>query len=133
MIIVSPVYGERNTVFGVFMIILFTATLITNLPKINKKVFKLFENIFYCFLIICGTFNILNIYNNYKITNHIQNENIQLIKKYKNTETNEPLILYKLIDDKYSWSMPYNSNYHENWFKIYYEIEDAKINWIEYK
>lgn len=134
MIIVSPVYGERNTLFGIFMIILFTTVLISNLPKTNKKVFKFIENSFYCFLIICGILNILNIYKNYKITNQIQNENIQLIKNYKNSRavTNEQLTLYKIIDDKYSWSMPYYSIYHENWFKIYYEIEDSNISWIDY-
>lgn len=117
------------------MIILFTTVLISNLPKTNKKVFKFIGNSFYCFLIICGTINILNIYKNYKITNQIQNENIQLIEHYKNSRVfiNEPLKLYKIIDDKYSWSMPYYSIYHENWFKIYYGIKGVQISWIDYK
>lgn len=132
MMIVSPVYGERNTLFGIFMIMLFTALLFTNLPKANKNFFKYIEYGFYTLLVIAGTLNILNVYKNYKITNQIQNENIQIIQKYKESNSNETLELYKLIDDRYGWSMPDYSKYHEDWFKIYYEIRDAEIIWKDY-
>ncbi len=34
-------------------------------------------------------------------------------------------------DEKYGWSMPYNSPYHEQCFKIYYKIKDTNIVWID--
>lgn len=114
------------------MIMLFTALLFTNLPKANKNFFKYIEYGFYTLLVIAGTLNILNVYKNYKITNQIQNENIQIIQKYKESNSNETLELYKLIDDRYGWSMPDYSKYHEDWFKIYYEIRDAEIIWKDY-
>ena len=45
--------------------------------------------------------------------------------------TNTKICLHKLKNDAYGWSMPYVSKYHENWFKVYYEIEDAEITWID--
>lgn len=130
MILVSPVYGERNTIFAALMIILFSATLITRLPK--NKYLKSLEKIFYTFLIIISSFNILNIYKNYKITNEIQNENIKIINEYKKSSSNEIIELSKLANDNYGWSMPYISPYHENWFKIYYEIQNVEIVWKDY-
>ena len=132
MMIVSPVYGERNTLFGIFMIILFTAVLITNLPQANKNYLKHIESGFYSLLVIAGTLNIWNVYKNYELTNQIQNKNINLVEKYKESNSGKTLELYKLVDDRYGWSMPDYSKYHENWFKIYYNIPEVEIIWIDY-
>lgn len=133
MMLVSPVYGERNTLFGAVMIILFTAILATRLPKSNKKFLKYIENGFYTLLLIIAIFNGFSTYKNYKLTDKIQEENIKLIEEYKKSNSNEILELSKLADDRYGWSMPDVSQYHEYWFKVYYEIPEAQIVWKDYQ
>ena len=132
MMLVSPVYGERNTIFFAIMIVLFTATLITNISKTNNKFLKYIENGFFIFLVIIAVLNIFNIYKGYKITNKIQNKNIEIIKDYKNLNSDKKIELTKFKDDRFGWSMPYISSYHEYWFKTYYEISDAEIIWNDY-
>ena len=132
MMLVSPVFGERNTLFGIFMIILFTALLISHLPKSKNKFLIFIKSGFYIFLILVATINIFNIYKNYKLTNEIQNKNIEIINEYKKTDSNEKIELFKFHDDRFGWSMPYISKYHEHWYKIYYEIPNAEITWKDY-
>lgn len=131
MMTVSPVYGERNTLFGIFMIMLFTAILFSKISfGDNKKIKK----ISYCItiiLMIIAYINIFKTYKNYKISNDIQNENINIISEHKKSnEKDDTINLYMLKNDLYGWSMPYVSAYHEYWFKVYYEIENLNINWI---
>ena len=133
MMLVSPVFGERNTLFAGFMIILFTAILINHLPKFKNKLFIFSKICFYFSLIVISTLNIYNIYTNYKITNNIQIQNEKLITEYKKTNSTEKLELYKLPDDNYGWSMPYISDYHNYCFKIYYDIPNAEIIWKDYE
>ena len=133
MMLISPVYGERNTLFAGFMIIFFTAILICNLSLTKNKVLNFLEYLFYLFLISFAIFNILEIYKGYKTTNEIQKANIQIINEFKEKNKNDSIDLYKFKDDRFGWSMPYISSYHEYWFKIYYEIPDAKITWKNYK
>ena len=132
MMLVSPVFGERNTLFGIFMIILFTALLISHLPKSKNKFLIFIKSGFYIFLISLATLNIFNIYNGYKLTNEIQNKNIEIINEYKKIDSNKMLELFKFHDDRFGWSMPYVSKYHEHWFKVYYEIPNAEIIWKDY-
>lgn len=133
MMLVSPVYGERNTLFGALMIIFFTAILFAHLLETKNRFINFIEKVFYIFLVIISSFNILNIYRNYKITNEIQNKNIKIIEEYKKTNSNEELELSKLKDDNFGWSMPYNSPYHEYWYKVYYKIPETKIIWKDYE
>lgn len=133
MMIVSPVYGERNTLFGIFMIILFTTIIISKLPKYKNKIYTTLSKIFYFTLILVSLINGYNTFKNYKITNQIQNENIKLINDFKEKNSESPLSLYTLIDDRYSWSMPYVSKYHESWYKKYYNIPKTEIIWQAYE
>lgn len=132
MMLVSPVFGERNTLFGIFMIILFTALLISHLPKTKNNFLIFIKSGFYIFLITIATINIFNIYKGYKLTNEIQKKNIEIINEYKKIDSNEKIELFKFHDDRFGWSMPYVSKYHEHWFKIYYEIPNAEITWKDY-
>lgn len=131
MMFVSPVYGERNTIFIAFMLMLFTGFMFS---KISFKLQKVLHGIsisFYGILIIVSLINIYDIYKKYKISNNIQNQNILAINEYKLSNNTNTLYLKKLEDEKYGWSMPYNSPYHEQWFKIYYKIKDTNIVWID--
>ena len=148
MLIISPVYGERNTLFIAIMIFLFTSLLMVRIPDFKINIFKSLEISFYFILLTVSTINMLNIYKNYKITNEIQNQNIKILDSYKenkntddkivkrisylNQKPNNTIELTKFADDKYGWSMPYISPYHENWFKIYYDIKDYEIIWKDY-
>lgn len=133
MMLVSPVYGERNTLFGIYMIIFFTAIIISKLPEYNRKTFKYFSRIFYLSLTIYAIIYSTNNFTNYRITDQIQNENIKLIDEYKKSNSGDSLELYTFTDDRYGWSMPYVSKYHEYWFKTYYDIPNTEIIWHEYK
>lgn len=132
MMLVSPVYGERNTLFGIFMIMLFTAIMLSKIYFDKSKIFQNISYIFYACLTILALTNIYKMYLNYKTSNIIQKQNIATINEYKKSETqNNTIYLHKLKNDQYGWSMPYVSKYHENWFKIYYEIDNSKIIWLD--
>ncbi len=134
MMIVSPVYGERNTLFGIIMIIFFTAILLSHLTEYKNKYFNYIKNGFYILLLLISILNISNKFLNYKLTNEIDKENQKIISEYKKSNSNEPIKLYRFKDDKYGWSMPYTSPYHEFWFKVYYKIDtNSEIIWQEYK
>lgn len=132
MMLVSPVYGERNTLFGIFMIMLFTAILLQKISFDKNKIFQNLSYIFFACITILSLANIYITYSNYKTSNSIQKQNIAIINEYKaSNNANTKICLYKLKNDAYGWSMPYVSKYHENWFKVYYEIEDAEITWLD--
>lgn len=131
MMFVSPVYGERNTIFIAFMLMLFTGFMFSKISFKSQKVLHGISISFYGILIIVSLINIYDIYKKYKISNNIQNQNILAINEYKLLNNTNTLYLKKLEDEKYGWSMPYNSPYHEQWFKIYYKIKDTNIVWID--
>ena len=133
MMIVSPVYGERNTLFGFFMLTFFLIILVSKLPDYNNYFYKTISFGFYLLLALTGSFYGVKTYANYKISNDIQKQNIMLIENYKKNNLNTELKLYMLSDDRYGWSLPYVSSYHEYWFKNFYNIADVNINWQEYK
>ena len=131
MMFVSPVYGERNTIFIAFMLMLFTGFMFSKISFKSQTVLHGISISFYGILIIVSLINIYDIYKKYKISNNIQNQNTLAINEYKLSNNTNTLYLKKLEDEKYGWSMPYNSPYHEQWFKIYYKIKDANIVWID--
>ena len=128
MVMPTVAFGERNTLFLAVCFMLFTAIFLNHLPECKSKKLLFLENGFYVALALIGIINILNVAKNYKLNNEIQNRNIALIEEAKSS--NSPSVeLYKLINDYYGWSMPYQSSYHEYYFKQYYDIADKNIIW----
>lgn len=74
---------------------------------------------------ICGIVNNLKTAQGYYENKIIDNLNIQTIESEKN---NKIITLRKFENDKFCWSMPYNSEFHKMWYKKFYKIE-SEIYW----
>lgn len=125
MMVISPVYGYRNILCGVFMIILFASYLFShiNISKSTRYIYS----ISIALLLTFSTINILNTIAGYDRTNFTEKINIKIIDEYKKSKP-DIIELYKYPDDNYGWSMPYQSSYHEYYYKLYHGIE-AEIIW----
>lgn len=120
MMILSPVIGYRNLLTG-FVMLIFLVTLFTSKIQSGKTSIALITIIF----MICGIINNLGTAYGYfenKITNNL---NIQTIE---NEKKNKTITLKRFENDKYCWGMPYNSEFHQKWYKKFYKI-DSEIYW----
>lgn len=82
-------------------------------------------------LICAAVFGAVLTMRGYYINSPVYRDNEALIESYFSAGSDgEPLHQKKLILEDYGWSMPYNSEYHEYYYKIYYGIpEDTEILW----
>lgn len=119
MIVVSSVYGERNLIFGIYMLFLMAALLANDLRL--SKVSGICAGILAC---ICLA-NQVTIIRGYHDSYMVEKRNIEKIKN----NTNQELVL-EVPDINYTWSMPYVSKYHEYYYKQYYNIDDVEVIWI---
>jgi hypothetical protein len=122
MIIIFPVYGYRNIIFGIILLVLFIAILVSNLD-ISKSL--KYVNLFLSLLLLTAA--IINVYNTvqgYSITAMERKYNFEILQNNRD----DFLYLYTLPNDDYGWSMPYYSKYHEYYFKKFYKI-DKEIIW----
>ncbi|MBQ0125258.1 MAG: hypothetical protein KBS59_02920 [Clostridiales bacterium] len=120
--LLSPIYGGRTMLASVIFLGLATAK---NLTLIFDKIRLVFDVQSLCVLCIVavffGTFPIANGYaNNYVIHKY----NMQNIEQYKENPASELTIEY-LPDGACKYVMPYDSAYHEYWFKIAYGIDES--------
>ncbi len=119
MLVVSSVYGERNLIFGIYMLFLMVAYLTENIRI--TPISSIFAGIFACVCI----WNQITIIRGYHESYLVEKRNIEKIKN----NTDQELIL-EVPDINYTWSMPYVSKYHEYYYKKYYKIDDAvEIIW----
>ena len=125
MMVVSPVLGPRNLIFGLIMFAFACGIIIS---KLNFK--KLNNTILVIIFILMGLTSNLDTARGYYQNKLIEEKNISII--FANTDVitkeNFEISLYKFKNDNYAWSMPYISKYHEYWFKIFYDMK-CKINW----
>ena len=123
MMLISPVFGPRNLIFGLIMFA-FTICLIA-----SKVDFKL-KNFLTSLLVILALIANVDTANGYKQTKIIDKFNLEILTASNTTLSNENsvLTLYKFPDDNYGWSMPYLSSYHEFYFKHLHQIKN-KIQW----
>lgn len=124
MMIISPVLGHRNLIFGLMMF-LFIICIIAS--KIDFK----FKNIFTSVLILLAIIVNIHTAKGYYQTKLIDTKNIEIISYSQDiiNDKNQEITLYKFLNDDYGWSMPYVSSYHEYWFKNFYNMK-CKINWV---
>lgn len=123
MMIVSPVLGPRNFIFG-FVLFAFMIAILSN----NFSLKKLY--IPTCVLLFIALTVNLKTANGYYQTRLIEEKNQEILAASSDIlkNKNEEITLYKFLDDNYAWSMPYVSSYHEFYFKHFYQIK-CKINW----
>ena len=130
MMLVSPVYGERNMLCAVLLLSLYSAT--TLAPCLRAGKMRISARVVLVTLIaavvLFSSFKMYTTIDGYSANRAVDERNMQLISTHK---PGEPLQQYKLIDDAYGWSMPYYSKYHLYYYKINYDIEDdIDIEWL---
>ena len=129
MMSASPVLGPRTMLCGVIMLFLFSVSLLTYSME-NKKLFPV--------ILLASTLFLLNSLPIYLHTQRGYSENYEIVSvneerilDYKAGKTSE-LILYKNKHEDCGWSMPYYSDYHLHYFKIYHSLPaDTEILWID--
>lgn len=137
MMIISPVYGYRNILCGIFMMLLYAAYLSCHIIWENTKLDKYILSSIVIVLLALAFINIANTSIGYSKTNAVNTINKNIIKNFltdkseENSHSYNEINLYKFPDDNYGWSMPYQSTYHEYYYKMHYKISDVKINWID--
>ncbi len=68
-------------------------------------------------------------YAGYRANAKVYIENEELIEQYR-AAGGDSLVQHKLVFEDFGWSMPYNSEFHEEYYKIYYDIpQSTKILW----
>lgn len=123
VIMLSPTLGPRVMLMTNVMYILYTACLIPY--AVDKKCVKYIAA---AIIVICALANIAQTSHGYCINSGVYAENERLIEEYK--QAGGDLVQKRLVSEKYGWSMPYNSRYHEYYYKLYYGIDsDDTILW----
>ncbi len=117
MMIVSPVVGYRNMIFGLIMFAYIICLIAPNIKKYN--------NITVILLLVIGIGANIHTALGYHETKKIDDKNIEIINNYNGTDSE--IILYKFTND-YCWSMPYISPFHEQKFKEHYNL-NCEIIW----
>lgn len=125
MMIVSPILGYRNMIFGLISY-LFIIGIIVGKTEINVKIGYIFKVLLLILAFIYNYHTALGYYQ----TKNIENKNISIIQSNKEilSNSNSKLELYKYPNDLYSWSALYISKFHLEYFKKLYDIE-CEIEW----
>ena len=128
MMLVSPTLGYRNMLFGLAMLMIICCKFFAENPIewTNKYLWIMFA------LIAVGT-NVI------RAKGYAENKTIELINQniiFENkailADKNATIDLYKFALEEYSWSNPYESDYHLQEYKAYYDMK-CNINWIDFK
>ena len=123
MMIVSPVLGPRNFIFG-FVLLSFIISLLIDKFSIKKVWIPT------CILLLIGLCFNFKTSIGYVVTKQIEVKNQEIISSSNDIikDENAQITLYKFPNDNYAWSMPYVSKYHEFYFKHFYQIK-CQIKW----
>ena len=87
---------------------------------------------------IYSIYNMTSVIWGYRSNNVINQQNHKILSSVKDqveTEMIEKVVLYKLKNDIYAQSMPYQEEYAfiEDWMRKYYELPDGvKLEWVSY-
>ena len=121
MMLISPIFGNRNLIFGLIMFAFIIGLIISNIEIKNKISFVIAISL----IIIAMTFNFRTALG-YHETKLINDKNLEIINNYD--KSNSYITLYKFKNDNYAWSMPYISTFHESCYKKFYKL-DLDIIW----
>ena len=127
MTTVSSVFGPRTMLCGVLMLTIFDLSILK--IACRGKRLQAAAAILGLIFFVCGFAEAVKTYFGYKENYPINALNEAAVEEYKKDPSHE-LILYKLKDESYGWSMPYNSPYHLHYFKIYHGLDPStEIKW----
>ncbi|WP_226392658.1 DUF6056 family protein [Ructibacterium gallinarum] len=123
MMLVSPMFGPRTVLCAIFLMGIYTSFMVTHyLPFQKGKIETRGFMVLLCLVMMGNAVQLfLPTISGYKANAPIDAQNRMLIEQYKQ-QGGENLVQYTMRDDFYAWSLPYNSAYHEEWYKVYYEL-----------
>ncbi|MBQ9266798.1 MAG: hypothetical protein IJ217_00685 [Clostridia bacterium] len=124
MLAVSSVYGDRNLLFGIFMLILMVAYLTQDIHLAEWNAKTCISAATTLLLAFVSLRNQLTIINGYHESHKIEAQNIEKIE----SNTSRELVL-DTPDINYTWSMPYVSDYHKYYYKMYYNLKNVDVTW----
>lgn len=124
MMVISSVYGMRNILFGVYMLILITAYLAQSMDLTKFSIKSCIGYLTILGIAYISISNQLSIVKGYRLSKEVENSNIEKIKD----NTSSELVLQK-PDITYTWSMPYVSEYHKYYYIKYYHLENVNVTW----
>lgn len=130
MMSASPVSGPRTMLCGVLNLVVFDIGL---LSMVSRKQWHTAAALFIALLFLrFGINNYVDTYKGYKTNYPVTAANEEKIEEYLENPTGE-IEQYTLPYPDHCWSMPYQSSYHEYYYKQYYGLaEDTAINWVNY-
>ena len=123
MMVVSPILGPRNLLFG-FVLFAFLILILINQISLKRSNFY---TVGFLILALIANFKTMNGYYQTKLTEE-KNKQILIESSESLKDENKTITLYQFPNDDYAWSMPYISNYHEFYFKHLYQIK-CNIHW----
>lgn len=140
MMIVSPAIPLRLHIMFESVLLLVLAECIIYLQKEVKNRQKRKIRLFIAIIImtIYSIYNMTSVIWGYRSNNVINQQNHKILSSVKDqveTEMIENVVLYKLKNDIYAQSMPYQEEYAfiEDWMRKYYELPDGvKLEWVSY-
>ena len=126
MMVVSPVFGERNFLFAYFTLALYGLLLLSMAVKPYTWVLL---GGFLLFGLSCFGTTFLG----FRSNQPVYDANNKLIADWVITDRKKPLVQYKLVDDRYAWSQPYLSGFHERVYKVWIiEYTEFAIIWQDF-
>ena len=133
-LLMSPTIVYRSFIPLLFLLFIVIIIIYIDCFTKNKLLNKILI-ILFILLVYFGTINYYKIYSGYKMNYSIIKHNEIVLKNYSGQDI---INLYKLYDDTYAISMPYNkiegNLSSESWMKEYYNISDGvKFIWNDFK
>lgn len=126
MMLVSPVFGERNFLFAYFALAFYGAVMLA-------ETYKKWYVVFLAVLLLVGGITYWGTLTGYASNAVVYQENNKLIADWAATDRQQPLVQYKLKDDRYAWSLPYQSEFHERVYQFWLiEYIEFTILWKDY-
>ena len=130
MMSASPVSGPRTMLCGVFNLVIFDIGLMSMTS--DKKWYNAAALFIALLFLRYGINTYVDTYTGYKANYPVTAENEVKIEEYLKNPTGE-LEQYTLPYPDHCWSMPYQSSYHQYYYKMYYGLaEDTVINWVNH-
>ncbi len=141
MMVVSPTWGPRNGLCGILMLCFCSSFYIvhTNRQQ-NLQTVKTALIALGAIVAFVSLSNTAKTAAGYAANMPVERKNVALIQEYREHlhESDsfaklEQLHQFKLIDGRYGWSMPYESTYHEHYYKIWHGLpRDTEIKWLDF-
>ncbi len=133
MMLVSPVFGPRNVLCGILMMAVYSAYLYVQAAELLEwgKDRAITNWMVLAAIMALSIGNMFYTIDGYRTNMTVKDANERLIGEYK-SGPNGTLPQYKLILKDYGWSMPYESSYHQVFYKKYYGLADSvNIEWLD--